>query len=146
MQHKNLIHFQEIANLINSIPKQNKRIKWACNPKICAKIAKIILENNIDPKEIYSFCVINNINVSLTVFYYFPRGFASMNKIWEELIEELYNLNIEPCENFRTTNRIKSIYKPNVIPKSYQKKEIKVRFSITSEVYQLLLSKIINHN
>lgn len=145
MEHKNLIHFQEIGNLINSIRKKNKRIKWSENPKICAKIAKIILDNDIDPKEIYSFCVINNINVSLTIFYYFPRGMSGKNKNWEELIEEMYNLNVEPVENFRTMKKDNSRMSETT-SKLKPKQEIKVRFSITSEVYQLLLSKIINHN
>lgn len=164
MQHKNTAEFQEILRLILLIYKKGIKTKWMRHPKICANISKIILENDLDPKEIYSFCNMNGAKISLNMFYNLPRGHFINQKIkWEELIMEMYNLNIEPCETFYTVSRlpdsssIQSIQ--NNIGGEYcnqlrgelqnelnkeSKRELKVKFSIGTEIHRKIQMKIMN--
>lgn len=142
MQNANKIrHFQEIYNIILSIKKpSSKRIEWIQFPNHCAKIAKIILENDLDPQEIHSYCVLNGLKTSVNGFYNFPRGYqVHKNCTWNALVLEMFNLNIEPYEKFRTIDHHSAnLSKPTKIIT----KEIVVNFPIGSKVYNLVQDKI----
>ncbi len=154
---KNLEHLQEIARLILEIPAYGKGIGWRRTPKICAKIAQLILRYDLDPLEINSYCIVNGLRVSSCLFYNIARGYLPTGndkyKKWDQLILEMYNLNIEPDENFRRYNpRLKNKKshfnteqsKPIFEIAKPQFKEFTVKFEIGTSVYNIVHSKIVN--
>lgn len=162
---ENLEQIQEIARLILSISRSDFRTFWMRYPKICAKIAQIILNYNLDPMEINSYCIVNKIRTSATMFYNLPRGCAPSGnnpKPWDDLILEMYNLNVEPDKSFRryrsrksknlstthlSQNKIQNEMNnfQNETNSQVQSKIVNVQFGIGTPIYNLIYSKIVKH-